>query len=240
MSTARDAGAVRTRYELPLLLLAAVAALALFLAALHALGLEPALLAFLRSIEATGLAGEAAFALVVVLAVPLLVPTVLLTLGAGALYGLVHGTLLIVTAETLGALISFALARHVLGARADAWLERYARVRRIIDGVGRTDWRLVALLRMIPFFPFKVANYLLGLTPLAYGHYALGTWLGLLPVALFNVHLGAVATELLVLGQEGVKGAPRSVWLDVAALGFTACVTVFAARRATRLVAASA
>lgn len=121
-----------------------------------------------------------------------------------------------VIGTTLGAVIAFLIARHVFGARAAQWLRQRARAHALVEEIGRHDWRVVMLTRLVPFFPFKLSNYFFGLTAVALKDFALGTTVGIIPFSIHNVYLGAMAAL-------GVKGASPWQWL-LYGLGFAASV----------------
>src|SRR3546814_11862798 len=85
-----------------------------------------------------------------------------LTLAAGALLGLVTGTVLVSFASTLGATLAFLSARFVL---RDSLEARYGeRLQNINAGVKRDGGFYLFTLRVVPVFPFFVINLLSGLT----------------------------------------------------------------------------
>src|SRR3546814_10058103 len=77
-----------------------------------------------------------------------------LTLAAGALFGLVTGTVLVSFASTLGATLAFLSARFVL---RDSLEARYGeRLQNINAGVKRDGGFYLFTLRVVPVFPFFV------------------------------------------------------------------------------------
>src|SRR3546814_17770657 len=87
-----------------------------------------------------------------------------LTLAAGALFGLVTGTVLVSFASTLGATLAFLSARFVL---RDSLEARYGeRLQNINAGVKRDGGFYLFTLRLVPVFPFFLFNLLSGLTAL--------------------------------------------------------------------------
>ncbi|WP_236744455.1 TVP38/TMEM64 family protein [Marinobacter similis] len=63
------------------------------------------------------------FIAIMALAIVLLLPGVLLTTGAGFVFGVVEGTTYVVVGTTLGAAISFLIARYFLGDRAHVYIQ---------------------------------------------------------------------------------------------------------------------
>ncbi len=86
----------------------------------------------------------------------------IMTLAAGALFGLVVGTILVSFASTLGATLAFLASRYVL---RDTMESRFGdRLKGINEGLERDGAFYLFTLRMIPAVPFFVINLVMGLT----------------------------------------------------------------------------
>jgi uncharacterized membrane protein YdjX (TVP38/TMEM64 family)/rhodanese-related sulfurtransferase len=181
--------------------LAAVVSVAILAAYLNRDVLDAAALdAWLRQ---AGAWGPAFYIGVYVLATVLSLPGALLTLAGGALFGPIWGTFYSLTGATIGATAAFAIARYV----ASDWAARRAgpRVRRLIDGVEKEGWRFVAFVRLVPLLPFNLLNYALGLTRIRLSHYALASYVFMLPGALAYSYLGYAGREALSGGEDLVQ-----------------------------------
>lgn len=88
----------------------------------------------------------------------------ILTLAAGAIFGVVTGTIIVSFASTMGATLAFLSSRYVLG----DWVQSKFgdRMRAINDGVARDGAFYLFSLRLVPIFPFFLVNLLMGLTPI--------------------------------------------------------------------------
>jgi pyruvate/2-oxoglutarate dehydrogenase complex dihydrolipoamide dehydrogenase (E3) component/uncharacterized membrane protein YdjX (TVP38/TMEM64 family) len=86
----------------------------------------------------------------------------IMTLAAGALFGVVWGTVIVSFASTLGATLAFLSSRYVLR----DWVEaRFGeRLKAINAGLERDGAFYLFSLRMIPVFPFFMVNLVMGLT----------------------------------------------------------------------------
>lgn len=186
-----------------LLLLAAIAAL---FAAFFAFGLHRYFtLDFFRSQQAAITARVAtnpvgsglAFFLIYVAVTGLSLPgAAVMTLIAGALFGLLWGTLLVSFASTLGATLAFLASRFVL---RDWVQERFGdRLKRINDGVAKEGAFYLFALRLVPAFPFFVINLVMGLTPIRAWTFYWVSQLGMLAGTLAYVYAGATLGELRV------------------------------------------
>lgn len=186
------------------------------------LGVDEQLISFLRWIEGQGVWSRLWFMLVMALAVVFLLPGVLLTTGAGFVFGVVEGTVNVVLGTTLGACVSFLLARYVAGERARAFLLRHSQLRDVTAEMQRHDLQVVLLTRLIPFFPGKLSNYVFGLSGFRFQGFTLGTFIGLIPFSLHNVYLGSIAASLVSVDERGF-GRTRVEWA-VYLCGFLASI----------------
>lgn len=158
-------------------------------------------------LDGLGIWGPIFFMLIVMMIVVMMLPGVLFTLGAGFLFGPLLGSLYIVIATTTGALIAFILARYFFSATVSRFLHAHERLRVLNDEFSQEGWKFILLTRMIPFFPFKPANYFFGVTDFTLRDFLIGTFFGIMPITFFNVYLGSLAADLTMLGA---RDSPRS------------------------------
>jgi uncharacterized membrane protein YdjX (TVP38/TMEM64 family) len=181
--------------------------------------------------------GPAAFVAGYAVAVVVFVPGSLLTLAAGAIFGLLEGTILVLLGATLGSTAAFLLSRTAAREAVARRVEgdrRFAAIDRAIERQGR---RIVFLLRLSPIFPFSLLNYALGLTRVRLDDYVVAS-IGMLPGTLLYVYSGKIAGELATLAS-GPAVSHRAGYYAVVGLGFaaTAIVTVLVTRVARRALA---
>lgn len=150
-------------------------------------------------VQARPLATAAAFFGVYVLATALSFPgAAVLTLAAGALFGLGWGLVLVSFASSLGALLAFLAARHLL---RDLVQARFGRVLAPVnDGVRRDGQFYLLTLRLVPVFPFWLINLVMGLTPMPAGRFYLVSQVGMLAGTAVFVNAG---TQLAALRSVG-------------------------------------
>jgi uncharacterized membrane protein YdjX (TVP38/TMEM64 family) len=133
----------------------------------------------------------------------LFLPGSVLTLAAGALFGVFAGAFYSLIGATLGATLAFLIARHLAGdwvaRRAGGWLKQ------LIEGVEGEGWRFVAFVRLVPLFPFNAVNYALGLTRIPLLAYALTSALCMLPGALAYAWLGQAGRAALGGEQDAIR-----------------------------------
>ncbi len=143
-------------------------------------------------IESLGWWAPTAFVVLYVACTLLLVPRSVLTVGAGFLFGPIRGLLLAVLAINFGAFLAFTLGRHFARGVAERCIRDHGRLRSLDRAVTLGGWRLVALTRLTPVFPYSLLNYALGLTQVSWFSFAVGTFVGMLPGTLLLVVLGSL------------------------------------------------
>jgi pyruvate/2-oxoglutarate dehydrogenase complex dihydrolipoamide dehydrogenase (E3) component/uncharacterized membrane protein YdjX (TVP38/TMEM64 family) len=127
----------------------------------------------------------AGYVLVTALSIP---GAAVMTLAAGALFGLLHGTVLVSFASTLGATLAFLAARFLL---RQPLRDRYGERLKAFDaGIERDGAFYLFTLRLVPLFPFFMINLLAGLTHLRAWTYAWVSQLGMLPGTVVYVYAG--------------------------------------------------
>ncbi len=124
-----------------------------------------------------------------VLATALSLPgAVILTLAAGAIFGLVTGLIIVSFASTLGATLAFLLSRFLF---RDTVQNKFGNQLETINrGVREEGAFYLFTLRLIPAFPFFAVNLLMGLTPIKTTVYAIASQLGMLPGTAVFVNAG--------------------------------------------------
>ena len=145
------------------------------------------------------------FILLDIVVIITLFPGVLITLGAGFLFGVVMGSIYVITATTIGAVIAFILARYLLSERTVEYLRSYPRLKYVDQLLAAEGWKIVFATRLIPFFPFKLSNYLFGLTKFKLWDFFIGTFFGIWPITIFNVYVGSITADLSMLGTSSTK-----------------------------------
>ena len=137
----------------------------------------------------------------------LVVPASVLTIGAGALFGFIGGTIVVAIGATLAATIAFFLARTVLRKRVEKWVARNPKFAAVDRAIAREGPKIVVLVRLAAVFPFLFMNYAFGLTGIRPLQYIVATFIGILPGVVAFVSLGAAgaaaATEKMI--EKGTR-----------------------------------
>ena len=117
-----------------------------------------------------------------------------LTLVAGAIFGLGWGMVIASFASTLGATLAFLLARYLA---RNAVRRRFANSLERVDGEVRKDGAFYLLtLRLVAVFPFFIINAVMGLTAMPVLVFAAVTQAGMVPALLVFVNAGSQLGEL--------------------------------------------
>lgn len=112
----------------------------------------------------------------------------ILTLAAGALFGMLEGTLLASFASSFGATLAFLVSRFLL---RDSLRAKYGqRLRAFDEGIQWDGALYLFSLRLVPAFPFFLVNLLAGLTALKTGVFYLVSQVGMLPGTIAYVYAG--------------------------------------------------
>ena len=118
----------------------------------------------------------------------------IMSLVAGALFGVVVGTVIVSFASTIGATLAFLSARFVLR----DWVQGKfgERLRAIDDGLEKDGAFYLFTLRLIPVFPFFVINLLMGLTRIKTRTFFWVSQLGMLPATVVFVNAGTQISRI--------------------------------------------
>jgi len=166
-------------------------------------------------VDSAGALGPMAYMALYALATVLFLPGALFGIAGGALFGPVWGSVWNLIGATVGATLSFLAARFL----AAGWVERRAGgvVKRLVQGVEAEGWRFVAVTRLVPFVPFNILNYALGLTRIRLDHYVLASFVCMVPGTVAYTWLGHA-------GKEALGGNASAVRYALLALGLLALI----------------
>src|SRR5436309_2727572 len=136
--------------------------------------------------------GPVIFVGIYVVATVFFIPGSVLTLGAGAVFGVVLGSVCVSIAATLGATAAFLVGRYLARDAIARKIEKNEKFAAIDRAVADEGWKIVFLTRLSPVFPFTLLNYAFGLTRVRLSHYVLASWIGMMPGTVMYVYLGSL------------------------------------------------
>jgi uncharacterized membrane protein YdjX (TVP38/TMEM64 family) len=152
----------------------------------------------------------------------------IMTLAAGALFGLVTGTILVSFASTIGATAAFLVSRFLL---RDVVQRRFGdRLKRINDGIERDGAFYLFTLRLVPVFPFFVINLVMGLSPIRTWTFYWVSQVGMLAGTIVYINAGTQLARITSLSDI----MSPALLLSFALLGIFPWLAKWGARRLQR------
>ncbi len=138
-----------------------------------------------------GLAFGGAYVLITALSLP---GATIMTLAAGAIFGLFWGSVIASFAATLGATLAFWSARYLLRDWVQARFGQ--RLKPINEGMARDGAFYLFTLRLVPLFPFFLVNLLMGLVPIRTMTFYCVSQVGMLAGTLAYVNAGTQLAQI--------------------------------------------
>jgi dihydrolipoamide dehydrogenase len=117
-----------------------------------------------------------------------------MTLAAGALFGLIAGTIIVSFASSIGATLAFLLSRFLLRDYVERRFEKV--VERVNAGINKEGKYYLFTLRLVPIFPFFVINMAMGLTRLGTASFYWVSQLGMLAGTIVYVNAGTQISRI--------------------------------------------
>jgi len=180
-------------------------------------------------VDTLGTTGAIAFIALYTLATVLFIPGSLLTLGGGALFGVIFGSLYVFTGAVLGATLAFLIGRYLARGWVAHRIEANPKFKAIDDAIAREGFKIVLLARLSPVFPFNLLNYSLGITQVSLRDYLLG-FAGMIPGTVMYVYIGSLAGNFAMVGVNQATNAelqPLQWMIRIVGLIATVVVTLY-------------
>jgi len=178
----------------------------------------------LQWIDSLGTAAPVMFIFIYIIASVLLISGAIITLGAGVLFGVIKGSILVSIGSTLAATASFIIGRYFVREWVAKQIESKPKFKAIDAAVAKEGWKIVGLTRLSPLFPFVFLNYAFGLTQVSLKDYVLASWIGMMPGTIMYVYIGSLAKDIATLGA-GNEQTSTIQWV-IRIMGFIATVAV--------------
>lgn len=164
-------------------------------------------IAVMSGLADLGLVGGVLYAIGFGLLTSAFVPGSVLTMLAGATWGVGWGVLIIAPGCALASTLSALLGRTLLREATESLLAKYPILGALDKVIGQDALRFILLLRLSPVMPFAPSNYGLGLTSAPIWTIGVGTLFGIIPISALWVYLGTLAGDAV---RSGV--VPESPW----------------------------
>lgn len=121
------------------------------------------------------------------------VPTIL-TIAAGAMFGVIEGVIIVSFASTIGACICFLLSRYLL---KDFINNKFEKTKVIIDNkFSKNGIYYLLSLRLIPTISFVLINLIMGVLPISLFRFYYISQLGMLPATVIYVNAGSEISKV--------------------------------------------
>ena len=149
-------------------------------------------------ISSFGIWAPIVYVVAYIIATVFFLPGVPITLLAGIVFGPVMGSIWVSIASTIGASLAFLVGRYtgrefIVNRFSDSDI-----FQRLDKGVKDQGWKMVAITRLVPLFPFNAQNYVYGLTDIPFRTYVVVSWLCMMPGTVAYVFLAGA-----IVGGEG-------------------------------------
>ena len=208
--------------------------LAGIIAALFFLPIKDYILSVLKWTENLGFWAPLTVIVIYIAACILFLPGSVITLGAGLIFGVVKGTIVVSIGSTLGAVAAFLVGRTLLRNWVEAKVSGNARFTAIDRAVGDQGLKIVFLTRLSPVIPFNLLNYAFGLTRVSLMNYLIGSWIGMLPATLMYVYFGSALRSFAQVAAGDVDGGALQQAFFWVGLVATIVVVVVVTKIATK------
>ncbi len=137
----------------------------------------------------------AAFFLVYIVVTAASLPgATIMTLAAGAVFGLVNGLIMVSFASSIGASLAFLVSRYLF--RESIQQKFGSSLESINQGIARDGAFYLFALRLVPAFPFFVINLVMGLTPIKLKTFYWVSQLGMLAGTVVYVNAGTQLAQI--------------------------------------------
>ena len=162
--------------------------------------------------ESLGWAGPVLFALIYGALGALAAPTGLVELIAGAIFGFWTGSAAVLAGALLAANVGFVCGRWLARDWVAKKLEGKRLAQQIEAAVEQRGFWITVLIRLSPAVPFNITSYVLGgASTIRWATFLAASFLGMLPIKLFLIWLGASGQQLLGATNPSEWGANE--WL---------------------------
>ncbi|MDA3932783.1 MAG: TVP38/TMEM64 family protein [Gammaproteobacteria bacterium] len=166
----------------------------------------------------------------------LLVPASLLTLAAGALFGLLQGVIVVSLASVAAAVVAFLIGRGFAREHALKLVQKMPKFLALDRAIAEKGFLVVLLTRLSPVFPFGLQNYAYSVTAVKLRDYTLASWIGMIPGTIMYVYFGSLARSLAAIFNGEVEVGSAGRLFFIIGLIATVVVTVLVTRMATRIL----
>jgi len=148
------------------------------------------------------------------------IPVSPLIMVAGTIYGFGLGYLLVVSAAMTSVVATYAIGKKLWPEYVERLRHRNPHFEAVFEAISHHGGFLVFLIRLNPFLPYSLINYLFTIPKLDYKRYLLGSLIGMTPDIFLYLYVGRMGR-----GWLDEEGFSRWSWVI---LGFALATTTAA------------
>lgn len=132
-------------------------------------------------ISSYGVIAPLIFIAIYMIAPALMMPGLPITVAGGVLFGPIWGVVYVSIGATIGSTIAFFIGRYMGRDFIMDKLKDSKKLKELDEQVNLKGWKIVAITRLIPLFPFNLLNYAFGLTSIKARDYIWASFIFMLP-----------------------------------------------------------
>lgn len=128
----------------------------------------------------------------------LVIPVGIMSFAGGLAFGKWFGTIYILIGATLGASLSFLIARYFGRQFIESfgWLHK-GKIKQFDEGVKKNGFRMMLFMRLIPLFQYDAVNFGSGLSKMKFRDFFIGSFIGMAPGGFINAMLGSSLENII-------------------------------------------
>ncbi|MBC8183874.1 TVP38/TMEM64 family protein [candidate division KSB1 bacterium] len=128
----------------------------------------------------------------------LVIPVGVMSLAGGLAFGKWLGTVYILIGATLGASLSFMIARYFGRKFIESfeWLHK-GKIKSFDEGIEKNGFRMMLFMRLIPLFQYDAVNFGGGLSKMKFRDFFLASFIGMAPGGFINAMLGSSLENII-------------------------------------------
>jgi uncharacterized membrane protein YdjX (TVP38/TMEM64 family) len=128
----------------------------------------------------------------------LVIPVGVMSLAGGLAFGKWWGTVYILIGATLGASLSFVIARYFGRKFIESfeWLHK-GKIKSFDEGIKKNGFRMMIFMRLIPLFQYDAVNFGGGLSKMKFRDFFLASLIGMAPGGFINAMLGSSLENII-------------------------------------------
>eukprot|EP00755_Sulcionema_specki_P007895 Sspe_Gene.39450::Locus_19031_Transcript_2_3_Confidence_0.400_Length_4788::g.39450::m.39450 len=186
-------------------------------------------------IDDNRLEGALFFIVLYIVATIICLPCAILTLGAGYIFGLLLGTVVVLIGATCGMSATFVLGATLFRSRVEGLTRSNKKIAKVHEIMKQEGLKVCFLLRLAPIFPYNLLNYFLAVTGMPFWHFFAASSLGIIPGTVMYTYFGSAAHSIQDLISGNVENRTMTIVLSVVSgviiIGVTVFIVVLARRK---------